>query len=232
MNKLGIGIPIYKDLANLKDLLSEVEVLTSLPVDFYILDHGSNDEELTAFLSSFEATNVKTLSSKENFGFGGGIKFLLQNMDNEFVGWMPGNGKVRPKDLHIVVESFEQKATKDAFKASRKRTSRVETLKTGLAGLAVSIWFQANLFDSGGTPTIVRKDLVSKLLAGPDDFSFEAFVMFRIHQLGLRLDRAKVPYGARVHGKSHWQRGFKSEMKLLFRILQQRGRWKSLEIKS
>lgn len=228
MNKIGIGIPIYKDLENLGDLISEIEQMPNLPIDFYILDHGSNDAKLTYFLESLNLPNVKTITSNDNFGFGGGVKFLLQKMENEFVGWMPGNGKVRPKDLHLVVEAFEQKVIKNAFKANRKRTSKIEDLKTGLAGLSVSLWYRANLMDSGGTPTVVRKDLVQQLLTGPDDFSFEAFVMFRLHQLGLRLDRAKVPYGSRVYGTSHWQRGFKSEMRLLFRILQQRRIWKNL----
>jgi hypothetical protein len=226
-----MGIPIYMDLENLKDLISEIEQLPDLPIDFYILDHGSNDEQLTHFLDSLKIPNVKTIASKENFGFGGGVKFLLQKMDNEFVGWMPGNGKVRPKDLHLVVDAFELKAVKNAFKANRARRSKIEDLKTGLAGFAVSLWYGANLTDSGGTPTVVRKDLVQQLLEGPDDFSFEAFVMFRLHQLGLKLDRAKVPYGSRVHGRSHWQRGFKSEMKLLLRILEQRRNWNSINRK-
>ena len=227
-----MGIPIYKDLENLKDLISEIEQLPGLPIDLYILDHGSNDEQLTNFLDSLKMPNVKTIASKENFGFGGGVKFLLQKMDNEFVGWMPGNGKVRPRDLHLVVDAFELKDVKNAFKANRARRSKIENLKTGLAGLAVSLWYGANLLDSGGTPTVVRKDLVQQLLAGPNDYSFEAFVMFRLHQLGLKLDRAKVPYGARVHGSSHWQRGFKSEMKLLLRILEQRKDWKNLKLGS
>jgi len=227
-----MGIPIYKDLENLKDLISEIEQLPGLPIDLYILDHGSNDEQLTNFLDSLKMPNVKTIASKENFGFGGGVKYLLQKMDNEFVGWMPGNGKVRPRDLHLVVDAFELKDVKNAFKANRARRSKIENLKTGLAGLAVSLWYGANLLDSGGTPTVVRKDLVQQLLAGPNDYSFEAFVMFRLHQLGLKLDRAKVPYGARVHGSSHWQRGFKSEMKLLLRILEQRKDWKNLKLGS
>jgi hypothetical protein len=226
-----MGIPIYKDLENLKDLISEIEQLPDLPIDFYILDHGSNDEQLTNFLDSLKMPNVKTIASKENFGFGGGVKYLLQKMDNEFVGWMPGNGKVRPRDLHLVVDAFELKDVKNAFKANRARRSKIEDLKTGLAGLAVSLWYGANLLDSGGTPTVVRKDLVQQLLAGPNDYSFEAFVMFRLHQLGLKLDRAKVPYGSRVHGRSHWQRGFKSEMKLLLRILEQRRNWNSINRK-
>ena len=130
MNKIGIGIPIYKDLENLKELISEIEQFPDLPIDFYILDHGSNDEQLTNFLDSLKMPNVKTIESKENFGFGGGVKFLLQKMDNEFVGWMPGNGKVRPKDLHLVVDAFELKAVKNAFKANRARRSKIEDLKT------------------------------------------------------------------------------------------------------
>jgi hypothetical protein len=229
LNKLGIGIPIYKDLDSLKDLITEIQQCPNLPIDFYILDHGSNEARLTEFLSSLKIPNVQAISSKENFGFGGGIKYLIQNMDNELVGWMPGNGKVRPKDLQIVVDAFKHQAIDYAFKANRDRTSKIEDLKTVLAGVAVSAWFQTNLMDSGGTPTVVKREIVQDLQAGPNDFSFEAFVMFRLNQLGIKIIRAKVPYGSRVKGKSHWQRGFKSEMKLLLRILEQRKDWKNLK---
>jgi hypothetical protein len=226
MNRVGIGIPIFKDLSNLKEIISEIENNPNLQIDFYILDNGSNDAGLTDYLNSLNISNVKTLKVDENYGFGGGIKYLLQNIENDFVGWMPGNGKVNPKDLFIISNLILAEKNIEAFKANRSKRSPAETIKTFLAGLLISLYFQSKLFDSGGTPTIIRRDFVPQLLNGPNDFSFEAFSMFTIKRLRINLIRLDIPYGIRKHGTSHWQRGFKSEMKLLMRILSQRDSWK------
>lgn len=227
MNRVGIGIPIYKDLANLIEIIGEIENNPELLVDFYILDHGSKDAELTTYLNSLNIKNVKTFKVDENYGFGGGIKYLLQNIENDFIGWMPGNGKVNPKDLSQINNLFSDKKIK-AFKANRSKRSTTENYKTFLAGLLISIYFRTNLFDSGGTPTIIKREFVSNLLNGPNDFSFEAFSMFTIRKLKIEMVRSSIPYGVRMHGSSHWQRGFKSEIKLFFRIISQKKDWKQL----
>jgi hypothetical protein len=227
MNRVGIGIPIYKDLANLIEIIYEIENNPDLLVDFYILDHGSKDAELTAYLDSLKINNVNTFKVDENYGFGGGIKYLLQNIENDFIGWMPGNGKVNPKDLSQINNLFSDKKIK-AFKANRSKRSTIENFKTFLAGLLISIYFRTNLFDSGGTPTIIKREFVSNLLNGPNDFSFEAFSMFTIKKLKIELVRSSIPYGVRIHGSSHWQRGFKSEIKLFFRIIRQKKDWRRL----
>jgi hypothetical protein len=227
MNRVGIGIPIYKDLANLIEIIGEIENNPELLVDFYILDHGSKDAELTTYLNSLNIKNVKTFKVDENYGFGGGIKYLLQNIENDFIGWMPGNGKVNPKDLSQINNLFSDKKIK-AFKANRSKRSTTENYKTFLAGLLISIYFRTNLFDSGGTPTIIKREFVSNLLNGPNDFSFEAFSMFTIRKLKIEMVRSSIPYGVRMHGSSHWQRGFKSEIKLFFRIISQKKDWRQL----
>jgi len=228
MNRVGIGIPIFKDLANLIEIIDEIENNRDLLIDFYILDHGSKDTELTTYLDSLKINNVKTFRVDENYGFGGGIKYLLQNIENDFIGWMPGNGKVNPKDLIVINNLFSGKKNIKAFKANRSKRSPTENFKTFLAGLLISIYFRTNLFDSGGTPTIIKRDFVSNFLNGPNDFSFEAFSMFTIKKLRIEMVRSSIPYGVRMHGSSHWQRGFKSEIKLFFRIIIQKKDWKQL----
>jgi hypothetical protein len=228
MNRVGMGIPIFKDLANLKEIINEIEINPELPIDFYILDHGSKDVELSAYLDSLKISNVKILRVDENYGFGGGIKYLLQNIENDFIGWMPGNGKVNPKNLIVLSDLFSRENNIEAFKAHRSRRSPSENFKTFSAGLLISLYFQTNLFDSGGTPTIIKRDFVSHFLNGPNDFSFEAFSLFVIKTLKIKMVRLDVPYGVRMHGSSHWQRGFKSEIKLFFRIIIQKKHWRQL----
>ena len=228
MNKVGIGIPIYKDLDNLRLIIAEIARNPELKIDFYILDNGSNDIKLNDYLNSIKLSNVFSFKHEVNLGFGGGIKHLLNIIPNDFIGWMPGNGKVNPSNLKIIDELYNHSNYLFSFKANRSDRSWLAKQKTFASGLLISAFFRRNLLDSGGTPTIVPKHFKNYLLNGPDDFSFEAFSLYIIRRMKLDLFRANIPYGKRRFGNSHWQIGLMSELKLLLTILKQKGKWNKI----
>lgn len=226
MNKIGLGILFYNELENSKKILHEIKTSDLSNIDFYFFDNGSEDLEFVSFLSTIQETNIKVIRVEENLGFGGGAQYLLRVIPNEVRGFMPGNYKVRPKNLsnlHNIIADLE---THEIFKATRAGRSKFENLKTFAVGISTSAYFGSKMFDSGGTPTFVTSDSVQYFQYGPTDFSYEAFVLFISRQLGFKVKRSKIPYGARIHGVSHWQTGIKSELMLLTRILEQKNEWK------
>ena len=56
----------------------------------------------------------------------------------------------------------------------------------------------------------------------PDDFLFDIFIYYYSIVFGFKTKRPKVAYKKRLHGKSHWQKGLKSEFKLLYDVFHQR----------
>jgi hypothetical protein len=141
---------------------------------------------------------------------------------------MPGNYKVRPESLTNLEILLGDKEVIDVFKATRAGRNLIERTKTFGVGIATSAFFRSNMMDSGGTPTIVRGELSKIFQNGPNDFSFEAYLLYTARQLKLNIRRAPIAYGVRIHGVSHWQSGIKSELKLLTRILKQKSNWKAL----
>jgi hypothetical protein len=225
MNKIGIGILLYKEKDNAKKLLEDILFHDINNIDFYFFDNGSSDTLFSDWLKSVQRKNIKILSTENNLGFGGGAKHLLNQIPNEIRGYMPGNFKVKPGSLVDLAKGVEQTSGFQVFKAARSGRSKGETLKTSMTGILTSFYFGKNMTDSGGTPTLVKAELVELFKDGPDDYSFEAFLLFVCRKRKIKVSRYPIPYGTRLYGKSHWQSGIKAELNLLLLILSQKPRW-------
>jgi hypothetical protein len=230
MNEIGIGILLYDELENAKRLLEDIQRLQIKGIDFYFFDNGSKSQAFSSWITSIDSENIKVLRVDSNLGFGGGAKYILENIPNNIRGYMPGNYKVRPKSLVNLSSKINKENKLEVFKATRSGRTISENLKTLAVGLATSLYFGTNIMDSGGTPTLVSSELVEIFKAGPDDYSFEAFLLFTSQKLNLKIQRAPIEYGLRIHGNSHWQSGFKSEIKLFLRIIEQKQVWKNMLI--
>jgi hypothetical protein len=215
-------------LENAKKILKDIRDIKLHNIDFYFFDNGSNSPEFSEWLLSIEDENINILQVKENLGFGGGAKYLIQNIPNEFRGYMPGNYKVRPESLRNLNLTISETSNIEIFKATRAGRNLIDQAKTFAVGLTTSAYFLTNMMDSGGTPTIVKGDLVEIFQNGPNDFSFEAYILYTARKLKLKIKRTPIKYGVRIHGVSHWQSGIRSEVKLLSRIVKQKNSWKNV----
>jgi polyisoprenyl-phosphate glycosyltransferase len=224
VKSLTVVIPVFNDTDSLVKLKDEIAIVDTKEFKWMIVDNGSTDERLIEFLSN-PNNPWETVRCGENLGFGGGILFGISHTKTDFVGWMPGNLKVKPADVIDMVSRIELRA--DSFiKASRSRRELLPRLKTFIAGLVQSILVKKKMFDSGGTPTLCSREFVLGLVSPPTDYVFESFIYFKAQTGGLNVVRPKVPYGQRMFGQSHWQRGLKSEVNLMKLIWKSSKRWK------
>ncbi len=224
MKSLTIVVPVYNDTESLARLKDEITITDTQDFQWMIVDNGSTDERLIDFLSD-PYNPWETVRCEENLGFGGGILFGISHAKTEFVGWMPGNLKVKPVDVIDMVLKIDLRG--DSFiKASRANRELLPRLKTFLAGFVQSILLRKKMFDSGGTPTLCSREFVMGLKSPPTDYVFESFIFYKAQEVGLNIVRPKVPYGQRMFGQSHWQRGFKSEVNLMKLIWMSAKEWR------
>lgn len=219
-----VVIPVYNDSKSLKVLINEIEKADFTDGVFLIVDNGSTDNALLE-LEGRAIQGVEIVRTEQNLGFGGGIKFGLNRALTEWVGWMPGNLKVHPSELSLF-KPLLGSGNFDLIKASRKGRSFQANLKTFGAGLIQSVILRQMMFDTGGTPTFMRRSFLHHLEDAPNDYVFESYVLFRARRLKLRINRPKVLYGKRIFGESHWQRGIKAEFMLMKNIVSQSKKWK------
>lgn len=204
-------VPVFDEGESAAALIQELREHRFPCGNFILVDNGSHvplrcDEAVSP-------NQLEILRLEENRGFGGGIKAGVARARSEWVGWMPGNLKVMPSDVLLMEEHLlaERWTFIKARRGARPLDARIKTLAVGAAQ---SLAAGKALFDSGGTPTFIRREFAPMLHEGPDDYLFESFVMYRANQLSLCGPRPVVPYRSRRFGRSHWQRGLRTEVRM------------------
>jgi glycosyltransferase involved in cell wall biosynthesis len=218
LTSLSIVIPFYNEPDNSKkfyELLREVRIENT---SWILVDNGSTDQITLRNLPTLE--NVKILRLESNFGFGGGIKEGLKAAESDYVSWMPGNLKVHPLAPRIMLDRFlfSKDFQSDVFiKARREGRPILARVKTSLSSLAISLVARKKLTDIGGTPTIIHRKYIEKVLKTPNDYVFELATYLILLDLKCEEFRIPNPYLSRIFGKTHWQNGLKSELNLLLK---------------
>lgn len=221
-------------MENFKAFVNELSKLNLTEQYFLLLDNGSDksliEEDIS--LSSQQTKSWELLRSEENLAFGGGVLYAARHVEEDFICWMPGNMKVKPSEVLdlIIKENFIK--NKVLVKAKRINRPLSDSLKTKAFGLVTSIYFKKYMYDIGGTPNIINKKILLQISNPPKDFSFDAFIYYFAKLNNLYIDRPKISYTKRLHGKSHWQKGIASEIQLTKNILTSKKEWKKIALEN
>lgn len=219
-------VPTYNDLESLTTLLQLVEEQKSKRITYLIVNNGSTNKNIEHVLSR-NSEYWKSINLDSNLGFGGGILEGLKAAETNWVGWMPGNLKIKPIDVEKLVASTSLESG-TFVKCHRLRNSKSAKMKTFIAGLIQSVLTRKNLFDTGGTPTICERNFVLSLRNLPTDFVIESRMLFEARNHGLIVTRPWIPYGERIFGSSHWQQGIASEFSLMRKIWKSARTWENV----
>ena len=218
MNSLSIVIPFYNEPGNSKEFFQILQKVRIENTSWILVDNGSTDKITLRNLPILE--NVTIVRLESNLGFGGGIKEGLKIAKSDWVAWMPGNLKVHPLAPRIMLDRFllSKDFQSDAFiKARREGRSILARVKTSLSSLPISLVAHKKLTDIGGTPTIIQRKYIEKVLKAPNDYVFELATYLILLDLNCKETRIPNLYLSRIFGKTHWQNGLQSELQLLLK---------------
>lgn len=227
--KFQIIVPFFNEEDNFKQFIKLVETLKLDDEIFIIVDNGSETDFIENFYKS--QNNMKGwtfVKSEKNLGFGGGIKFGSKYSNKDYIAWMPGNLKVDPRDAYSLLLSQNLNKENLHIKCRRMNRPIIDAIKTSLFGLVASFYFRTLLFDAGGTPNLIDKKFFLDDKGYPNDFSFDLFVYYYSKKNNFNLSRPKINYTKRMYGKSHWQKGIISEIKLMITILSYKKLWNNI----
>ncbi len=210
---------IYNEYQNVEIIYRQISKSQLVNHKYLIFDNGSTDERTKNFIKSINKSQViDTLRVEDNLGFGGGVVFAAKKCDSEYIGWVPGNLKIRVNDLEEFISKLE--LSPNLFtKARRVGRKKYANFKTLVAGILQSLLSGYNLIDTGGTPTYCHSKFIKDIIDAPTDVTFETFALLIAKKKKLKINRPNIPYGERVFGNSHWQIGLISEVKLMLRLL-------------
>ena len=169
-------VPFYNDFKNFEEFFLEFKKLRT-GVQFLIVDNGSSDNSIGEYLKKNPSNNIDFIKFESNLGYGGGIKKATEYCVENFIGWMPGNMKIRPADACNFFDlSIDQEF--DLIKAKRVGRPFIDWLKTLVFGILASLHFKQNMLDSGGVPSLTKKAFFKEKESSiPDNFSFDVFML-------------------------------------------------------
>jgi len=213
--KFGIVIPCFNEAGNLPTLISQCEDLASTGLfEFVLVNNGSSDNSIEVMKGKI-SPNLRIVDLKENRGYGGGILAGLETLNTEYIGWTHADLQT---DLVSSLSTL-QKREFQFFKGVRLGRSPMERLFSTGMGLICSVLFCSNLKEINAQPTVMDRKLFDSWKNPPTDFSLDLYAILIAKKKKSRIVRSKFVFSKRNSGRSSWNHGFKSRVKMVNRTL-------------
>jgi polyisoprenyl-phosphate glycosyltransferase len=222
----SIIIPCYNEKDNLDNLLNNIHIFkenTNEEVEFILVDNGSNDETREMFLNMSGKFNyLNFVFIEKNIGYGHGIKEGIKYSKGDYLCILHADLQFPIKyinEFFDYIKAYSNKYKNLFLKGTRKKRPKSDVLFTFLMSLYESILFKKVFYDINGQPTIFSKSLVENYKNLPDDFSIDLKLFVDAKFNNFHIKRFKVIQETRKNGKSSWNVGFRSRVRLIKRTL-------------
>lgn len=225
--KCEIIVPFYNEEKNFIEFTKKLDGLDINRCTFIFVDNGSSTKSLEEILIDNQISQNslwRIIRTEDNLGYGGGVMFGLQSVEEKYVSWMPGNLKVDPINLLNYLENTELKDNQ-FIKFKRIHRKVIPKSKTLLFGIITSLIFGKFINDVGGVPCVTSTESLRKIKYSPDNFLFDVFIYLYFKNIK-KIKRPKIPYTERLHGTSHWQINWFAEIGLIFELIKAKKIWK------
>jgi hypothetical protein len=105
------------------------------------------------------------------------------------------------------------------IKGSRKNRPLIDRFFSATMSCFESILFSTKMVEINGQPTIFSRELISELKLAPNDFMLDLFVYRKAIQNKFSIEKVPVIFLKRPFGNSSWNKGFRSRIKFITRIV-------------
>lgn len=215
--RFSIVVPCYNEAACLPALLAGfASALRGLDAELVLVDNGSTDGTAAALAAALPAFPfARSVRVQVNRGYGHGILKGLETARGAWAGWTHADLQF---DLSSVAEAIGLAAAageKNLFiKGSRRNRGAAERLFTSCLAAAAGLYLWLPLRDINGQPTLFRRELLADFKAPPEDFCFDLYAYALALSRGCEVRRFPVAVRPRAAGRSTWNFGLRSRLKL------------------
>ncbi len=206
---LSLVIPFYNEEKSVEgvvnDLISELEK-AAVDYQLVLVNNGSMDAtpRMLEGLAGEKPDKIRVVHVPLNQGYGWGIISGLMVAEGEFIGYLCGDGQIRPRD---VVRVFDRLKDEGYDLTKVKRVVR----KDGIIRKALSIGynllfliaFDVKTLDVNGSPKILKREFMSKISPTAKDWFIDAEIMIKAKYLNLKVGEVPVGFLGREKGRSH-----------------------------
>lgn len=223
--RFSIVIPCYNERGNIEGLLAQFAPLgEEFDLELVLVENGSTDGSAEYFRSRVEGRLpwVRTAYVPANRGYGYGIQQGLKLATGDYAGWMHADLQLRPGELAPFLRYASRHAGERLYLQGRRaKRSGAEQLFMYGESLACSIAFGMRLVDVPAMPILFHRSLLDgvDVDAMPDDFSIDIYVHALARGRGFAEKRRLVEVAERASGRSAWNRGLASKVRLGAKII-------------
>jgi glycosyltransferase involved in cell wall biosynthesis len=213
MAKLTICIPSYNEAENIDGLAGQILVLEKSFSDilhFLILNNGSMDNTLDRLRNSFGSLKfVSIVDSKENLGYGGGMRALIEAAKTEYVCLLPADLQYSEYDIASAINLFlADSSTEERSFIIGERSTRSDA-KSQILTSKVYSWLVKNLWstpriDINALPKIFPREMIVDYSGFASNFVFDAQLIWIAHKEKVAFKTVPVTFHRRSAGVSSW----------------------------
>lgn len=188
-----------------RSLISQCQK-NALSVKFILVNNGSSDKtgEIINRLKK-EFRTISSVTIGENKGYGYGIRRGLAVCKAPYIGYMWGDGQIKPIYLVRVAKALIADLTLDLCKVVRVK--RYDGLKRGLItkiyNCLFSILFFMNESDVNGTPKIFKMSSYKKISLVSNDWFLDAELLIKAKSKKFSIKEIPAIYTPRTGGSSN-----------------------------
>lgn len=206
---LSLVIPFYNEEKNVKRVVSGLVndfEKGSIDYELILVNNGSVDKspQMLENLAKEKPDKIRVVHVPVNQGYGWGIINGLKNTSGEYVGFMCGDGQIKPQDVIKVFNSI-RKGNYDLVKVKRvdRKDGIIRKVLSPVYNFLFLVVFNVGTMDVNGSPKIFKRELLATISPSSKDWFIDAEIMIKAKYLNLKVGEVPVEFLRREKGRSH-----------------------------
>lgn len=217
--KFSLVIPCFNEDKSLKILLPQLVSLVNREnndVEFILVNNGSTDRTFELF-NKITSNNITLINLDKNIGYGGGIKAGLFKSKGDFIGWI--HADLQYSIFEVIAELHKLPEKSEYVKGKRQGRTLFQNFISLNMSIFETMMFKSLVYDINAQPTLFRKNFLAQLKNMPNDFSIDLYSYVMAKKSKLNIARFKVNFIKRSYGKSTWNSGLISLIRMSLRTI-------------
>ena len=207
---VSLILPFYNEEANVERVVTgllEGFQPSRWQLQLVCVQNGSRDQT-GALLKQLAAGHpeICVVEVLQNRGYGYGIRQGLGSATGEIIGYLDGDGQVRPVDVLQVLAGIPSAQAAKAVRVVRNDGWQ-RRLVSGIYNAMFRVLFAVAARDANAKPKFLRKEILAKLALVSDDWFIDAEVMIKTTALGIQWGEWPVEFCKRNGGRSNVRLG-------------------------
>ena len=179
---------------------------SSSDYELILVNNGSVDKspQILENLAGTKPGKIKVVHISVNQGYGWGIINGLKLASGEFVGYMCGDGQIKPQDVIKVFHSIKNE-NYDLVKVKRvvRKDGIIRKVLSTVYNFLFLVAFNARTLDVNGSPKVFKRELLEIISPSSKDWFLDAEIMIKAKYLNLKVEEVPVEFLRREKGRSH-----------------------------